>query len=261
MLEMKEIPLLEFDPNSPPIVMPEGYDIYDSIGVKRKVRRCLITFFTEVVDQLERNFKINQIFKMRVEAVRPRVYSMKVGDEIIYVLPMPQGAPQAARMLEMLSVRGVDKFMVCGGAGTLRDDITGDKTLVPVAAVRDEGTSYHYLPPSREVALNPQVQAVIEKTLQEEGEEYVKVKTWTTDAIFRETEDKVALRKQEGCTVVEMECSAFYAVAQHKKLLCGQLLFAGDKVKKEGWDPRDWHNRTDKRIKLFNLALKCLMNL
>ena len=186
---------------------------------------------------------------------------MKVGNEWIYAIAAPVGAPQAARILECLGAMGVSKFMVCGGAGTMMDEITQGHVLVPYAAVRDEGTSYHYLPPLREVLMNEEVLGKIEKTLAAANMEYVKIKTWTTDAIFRETEDKVELRKKEGCATVEMECSAYYAVSQHKGFLTGQLLYAADKITKDGWDYRDWHTMTEKRTKLFDLAVKCLMNL
>jgi len=207
-------------------------------------------------------FFLNQAFKIRTEGVRPRVYYMPAGTkkEMIYVVPMPIGAPQAARVMEAMVTLGVKKFMVCGGAGSLDDSTTSGKTLIPVSAVRDEGTSYHYLPPSREVELNPKVAEVIEKTLAREGVSYQKVKTWTTDGIFRETANKVELRKSEGCHVVEMECAAFYAVAKHKNLLCGQLLYAGDLVHPDKWDYRDWHD-SEEREKLFNIAVKCLLEL
>ncbi|MCL2756149.1 MAG: nucleoside phosphorylase [Firmicutes bacterium] len=260
MVKKEQFPILEYDPKSQPIVQPKQYEMF--FREKRKaVRRCVFTYFSDVVDVLERDLKINQVFRMRTEGYRPRVYEMKVGDEFIYVMPMPVGAPQAARMIEILAAQGVKKFMVCGGAGTLDDEKTQDFVLVPTSAVRDEGTSYHYLPPAREVKMNPNVVRKIIETLIEEGASYTKVKTWTTDAIFRETQDKLELRKQEGCHVVEMECSAFLAVAEHKKLLCGQLLYAADHVKKDGWDYRDWHSRTEKRTYLFDMAVKCLMKL
>jgi hypothetical protein len=58
-----------------------------------------------------------------------------------------------------------------------------------------------------------------------------------------------------------MECAAYYSVAKFKKLLCGQLLYAGDVVKKEGWDYRDWHTKEGVRERLFNLAVKCVLKL
>jgi uridine phosphorylase len=255
-LDEKELPLMEFDPDYKSITKPKtDYD------VSHKVDRCLFTYFQDVIGVYERNYLVNQVFLMRTEGVRPRVLEMKVGNEYIYVVPVPAGAPQAARMLEQMAALGIKKFMVCGGAGSLDEEVTNNRILLPTSAVRDEGTSYHYLPPSRTVEINPIVQKKIEKVLTASGEAFRNVKTWTTDASFRETPSKVMLRKREGCSVVEMECAAYYAVAQFKRLQCGQLLYAGDLVKPDGWEYRNWHNKTDEREKLFNLSVQCLMEL
>jgi len=259
-MNKQDFPILEFDGVSQPVVTAKKYlpPFVDMVS-----DRCLVTYFSDVVDNYERVFMVNQVFKIRTEGVRPRVYLMQAGPfkKPVYVVPMPIGAPQAARVIEAMCALGVKKFMVCGGAGTLDDKITQDKTLIPVAAVRDEGTSYHYLPPSREVELEPKILAVIEKVLTREKEPYQKIKTWTTDAIFRETADKVRARKNEGCNVVEMECSAFLAVAKNKRVDLGQLLYAADVVQTDSWDYRDWHDKYDKREKLFEIALKCLLEL
>lgn len=79
--------------------------------------------------------------------------------------------------------------------------------LVPRAAVRDEGASYHYMPPSRDVEASPEGVAAIERVLTSHGRDYTVGKTWTTDGIYRETPDKVALRRSEGCITVEMEAA------------------------------------------------------
>jgi uridine phosphorylase len=50
---------------------------------------------------------------------------------------------------------GCAKFVACGGAGVLDREIQPGHPVVPTAAVRDEGTSYHYLPPGREVSASP----------------------------------------------------------------------------------------------------------
>jgi len=255
----RTFPILEFDPHSRPII--EAKNLYDKSRNPRGVTRCLITYFQDVVEKYEHAEALNQVFRLRTEGVRPRIYEKQIEGEYIYVCPVAGGAPYAARMLESMVAIGVNKFMVCGGAGTLDDALTKASVLVPISAVRDEGTSYHYLPPAREVFINPAVLDKIRKTLRSVEEPFVEIKTWTTDASFRETEHKVAFRKSEGCKTVEMECAAFYAVAQHKKILCGQLLYAGDIVKKEGWEYRNWHAKTDIRDKLFNLAVKCLLEL
>ena len=257
-MDKKEFPILEFDLSSKPITQPRAYSVTD----RKDIRRCVITYFQDVVDRYERTYAVNQVFILRTEGIRPRVYEMKVNGETIYVLPVSNGAPQAARMVECMAALGVNKFMVCGGAGTLNDPLTQDKTMIPVSAVRDEGTSYHYLPAAREVALNTSVLRKIEQALTEINEPFVKIKTWTTDGFFRETKDRAAFRRDvDGCSCVEMECAAYYAVAEHKRLLLGQILYAGDIVRNEGWEYRNWHNNLEKRTKLFDLAVRCLMRI
>ena len=249
-------PILEYDAN-PQSITAVKTDIYP----KRKITRCLITYFQDVVAKLETSYKIFEAFKLRTEGKRPEVYQLDTPTESIYVLLCPLGAPQAARMMEILSALGVKKFVVCGGAGTLDDAVTGEKILVARAAVRDEGTSYHYLPPAREVVIKESVRQKIVACLQAERQNFLEIKTWTTDASFRETPDKVELRRREGCVTVEMECAAYYAVAEFKGLDCAVLLYAGDVVHKEGWDYRNWHARNDMREHLFDLAVKCVLKL
>ncbi|MCQ2382825.1 MAG: nucleoside phosphorylase [Clostridia bacterium] len=250
-------PILEYDNNHQSITMVKT-DIYPK---RRQIKRCLITYFQDVIVKLEASYKIFEAFKLRIEGKRPEVYQLDTPTESIYVLLCPLGAPQAARMLEILSAMGVEKFVVCGGAGTLDDTITGEKILLARAAVRDEGTSYHYLPPAREVVIKEKVRRKVVECLQNENQDFLEIKTWTTDASFRETPDKVEMRRKEGCVTVEMECAAYYAVAEFKGLDCAVLLYAGDVVHKEGWDYRNWHARNDMREHLFNLAVKCVLKL
>ncbi len=256
-IQPQAYPILEYDPSQTSITQVKK-NIYPQ---NPQIKRCVITYFQDVVVKLETSYKIFQAFKLRIEGKRPEVYQLNVGKESIYVLLCPLGAPQAARMLEILSALGVEKFMICGGAGTLANEVTGEKILLATAAVRDEGTSYHYLPPAREVKIQEPVRQKIVACLRAEKADFLEVKTWTTDASFRETPDKVELRKSEGCATVEMECAAYYAVAEFKGLACGQLLYAGDVVHKPGWEYRDWHDRNDVREHLFDLAVKCVLKL
>ena len=119
-------------------------------------------------------------------------------------------------------------------------EIAVGHVVVPTSAVRDEGTSYHYLPPSREVAASAEGTAAIERALRARNVPYVLGKTWTTDAIFRETAGKVQMRRAEGCLTVEMEAAAFFAVAQFRGVTFAQLLYGGDDVSGEVWDDRGW---------------------
>lgn len=90
---------------------------------------------------------------------------------------------------------------------------------------------------------------------------YVIGKTWTTDALYRETPGKVARRKAEGCITVEMEAAAFFAVAQFRGVAFAQILYGGDDLSGDEWDNRDWLGRTSTREKLFWLAAEACLSL
>ena len=171
------------------------------------------------------------------------------------------GAAGSAAFLEELIALGFNKFIVCGGAGVLRKDIAVGHLVVPVSAVRDEGVSYHYLAPAREVECNPEVVARIEEDFNKYGIAYIKARTCTTDAFYRETEKKVDLRKSEGCVTVEMEVAAFFAVAKFRNVKLGQILYGGDDLSGVDWDGRKWHNRADIRKNLVEISIRICSSL
>ena len=171
------------------------------------------------------------------------------------------GASLAAGFLEEMIPRGCRKFIACGGCGVLDPQIALGRLIVPTSAVRDEGTSYHYLPPAREVSASPTGVAAIEKVLQKHQVEYLLGKTWTTDGIYRETPARAARRRQEGCLAVEMEAAAFFAVAQFRKVEFAQILYGGDAVIPGAWEGRDWDKQGSIREHLFWLAAEACLEL
>ena len=189
----------------------------------------------------------------------------EIGDSPIYVLedagaePVALahpgvGAPLAAGRLEELIALGGRVFVAVGGAGALVPGLTVGHVIVPTAAIRDEGTSYHYLPAAREVAPTPAVLDAILAEVAERGVPFVTGKAWTTDAFYRETRAKVDRRVAEGCVAVEMEAAACFAVAAFRGVAFGQLLYAGDDLSGAEWDDRDW-TRHHSRGALFEIAL------
>ena len=92
--------------------------------------------------------------------------------------------------------------------------------------------------------------------MEQENIHYIKGKTWTTDAIFRETEEKINLRISEGCLAVEMEDSALLAVSKFRKVELGQLLYGGDNVGDLRWDGRHYVERTKIQEEIVNLSLR-----
>lgn len=135
------------------------------------------------------------------------------------------------------------------------------KLIVVSAAIRDEGVSYHYLPPAREIRANAEVAAVLEETLGRQGVPYQLGKTWTIDAPYRETRAKIANRRNEGCLAVEMEAAAMMAVAEFRGVAFGQVLYAGDDLSGSEWDTRGWQSRAEIRERLFWLASDACLSL
>ena len=87
------------------------------------------------------------------------------------------------------------------------------------------------------------------------GFDYAKCKTWTTDGFYRETKEMVLYRKEEGYSVVEMECASLAACARKRGVTFGQLLFTADSLANiNEHDIRNWGNDT------FAVALQLAMD-
>lgn len=252
----KEFPILEYDYSRQAVIEP--HKLFGRINIPEK---CVITFFKDVIDRLKEENRLAIVTELRSEAGIHPIYEMVYGAEKLIVYHSMVGAPSAVGLLEEVTALGCRKFIACGGAGVIQREIAVGHLIIPTAAIRDEGTSYHYLPPSREVEINIDALKSILKVLDRHKIPYIQAKTWTTDAFYRETKDKVELRRQEGCVSVEMECSALAAVAEFRNLTFGQILYGGDDVSCEEWDSRCWHERTDVREKVFVLAVESCLNL
>ena len=114
--------------------------------------------------------------------------------------------------------------------------------------------------PSRFVEINPTAMKAIEKTVAEHELEYREVITWTTDGFYRETKEKVAYRKQEGCAVVEMECAALAACASLRNAVWGCILFTADTLADvENYDERNWGG--DSFAYALELCLDAVVNI
>lgn len=97
------------------------------------------------------------------------------------------GSAAAAQLMDWLIGYGVKEIISTGSCGAL-EDFPENTFLVPNRALRDEGTSYHYVKPSRFI-VDPIALKAIEKTLIQHGLKYEEVFTWTTDGFYRETKE------------------------------------------------------------------------
>lgn len=249
-------PLLEYDASRLAIIEPSR--VIDSIDI---AEHCVLCFFQEVIAELVREgARARHLHTGQSEVGDYPVYELDYGGRRLAVMHPGVGAPAAVARFERAIALGCRKFIVCGGAGVLDGSIRVGDIVVPSSAIRDEGASYHYLRPAREVAPTSRALSAIEAVLSENHHEYVRGKTWTTDAVYRETRRRVNRRKREGCVVVDMEAAAFFAVARFRHVECAQILYGGDSLAGRRWDPRGW-NRHAMRERLFHLAAQACLRL
>ena len=246
MIQKHVIPILEFDDNPLAVIMPnhEGLDL-------QLPKKCIYAFLEEEIDRYAREVGAECVGEFISATKTYPVYVMDYKGEKVCLAQAPVGSAPAAQFMDWLIGYGVEQIISTGTCGVLAD-IEENAFLVPVRALRDEGTSYHYAAPSRYMDVHVEAISAIEQVLEQLGIPYEEVMTWTTDGFYRETAEKVAYRKEEGCAVVEMECSALAAVAHLRGVIWGQLLFTADSLADlENYDSRDWGSEAfDKALEL-----------
>jgi uridine phosphorylase len=253
--DLGDAPILEFDPARTAMIEPSAHFCAAQRSEVDMPERAVLCFFGDVVERVAREEGARQVVELVSEHGRHPVWELEQEGERIAFLQPGVGAPLAAAFFEEVLDYGVRAAVACGGAGVLVPDLAVGHPVVVSAALRDEGTSYHYLPPSRFVEADPGAVACLERVLVGAGVPFVTGRTWTTDAIYRETPARVASRQAEGCITVEMEAATLLAVARWRGARFGQLLYAADALHGEEWDHRDWTGAGDARERLFRLAL------
>jgi uridine phosphorylase len=218
-------------------------------------------FFGDVVSRLARDHSATVAARLAAEHGEHPIYVLDRDGRQFGFYQAGLGAPLAAGLLEETIAHGAKTVVACGGAGALDADLAVGHVVVVSSALRDEGTSFHYLPPSRHVEADPEVVARLVEFLDERDVPHAAGMTWTTDAFFRETRAKVANRRAEGCITVEMEASALIAVAAWRGIGFGQLLYAGDSLAADEWDHRGWNRAHDIREQLFWLSVDAALAL
>ncbi len=248
----REYPIIEFDSTSENVINAV-HNVDKSIIVPKQ---CVISFFGDAVKDFIKENDCKYIGSLKMETFELPLYVFC--DENGYEIAILHGfgsGPYAAGQLEKLISLGCNRFMICGGCGVLKKGSKVGDILIPITALRDEGTSYHYVKPSREIDMNSSVVNEICSYFNKNGITYKCVKTWTTDAMYRESNDMISLRIHEGCHVVEMECASYLAVAKYKNVALGQILYAGDDLSGKVWDSRSWKNEKEIRKILLRHAI------
>ena len=142
--------LTEFDANRQAIINPQ--DLHKPIEGFPKV---VISCFSRVTfARLLENYEHDEITRTSMANFEVIVYGITIGDQQIAVFNAPVGAASCVGIIEDLIQFGMEKLVLFGTCGVLDWEIEATSIIIPTAALRDEGTSYHYLPASDEVEVN-----------------------------------------------------------------------------------------------------------
>lgn len=246
MLSKNKWPISEFDDSKTAKINPTSFadGSFDT-------NKLIITFFPEVMDRLISEGTVQ--LERTISGENP-VFIYRFLDEPILITLGQIGCPACAGNLDLFNAMGITKVMFCGGGGVLDKNIEVGQILVVDGAIRDEGFSYHYIEPSRYIFTNPITTEKIAGYFDARSISYLRGLTWTTDAIFRETADRIARRKEEGAKIVEMEQAGCIAVSQFRGFEYGALIYGGDDVSQDEWSNRGWRSRKGIRYDLVTLC-------
>lgn len=227
-----EIPLLEYDDTPDAVVMPGREN-----GVPFP-KYAVFAFLGEEIDRYaaENECPVLDTF-VSITKVYP-VYLARHNGVEIALCQAPVGAPAATQILDWLYARGVEYVLSAGSCGTL-EGLPENAFFVPDKALRDEGTSYHYLPPQRYSEPDREMQNRVMNYFSGHRIPFTTGATWSTDGFFRETRERVKRRREEGCRVVDMECSALCACATFRKKKFGMFFYTADSLTGV-YDERNW---------------------
>ena len=244
-----------FDNISEAIISPQAF-----FGEKNNIcDTAIITFSREIYPAVLGKYPNEVVGEIRAaNRIKPLHLINVNGMEIVFYLSEIGSALASTDVIEVNWKTGADKFVMFGSAGALDPEITTGKYVIPTAAYRDEGLSYHYAPPADYIEIRNA--NYLQRLFEDKHIPYVMGKAWTTDAVYMETRELVRKRKSEGCIAVEMELAGVQAVCDHYGLQLYDFLATGDVVDQEEYTPEGLHEANHSLDK-FDVAVEIVKSI
>ena len=142
----------------------------------------------------------------------------KPKDKIGIMTGFGGGSPMTVELAEEFAAMGVKFMILMTWGGILQPDLKPGDIVVIDKAIRDEGTSYHYLPPAKYIEANSELADQLTEAIKAQGGKSMRGTTWTTDAPYRETVDEIRQYQSEGVKTVEMESAGLFTVGQVRNI-------------------------------------------
>ncbi len=246
--------LNDFYDESESLIHPEAF--YGE--QKFLVEKCLVIFSIEIHSYLLNNYKCEQIALITACNGNVPVYAFEFkGEKIAFYLTAIGSAIASSFVCEVHWITGATKFIMFGSCGSLDNEKTKGRFIVPTESYRGEGCSYYYAPASDYITIKTADRLC--EIFDELKVPYVKGRVWTTDSMIRETKGLVARRKAEGCIAVEMELAGVEALCDFFKLTLYDFLEAGDVLSEDSYEAeglKDANHNIYKLLIALEVALR-----
>lgn len=262
---MDDIPLLIDDYSDKSLLEPSDWiklviGRYPSIK-KGLPRRCILSFEYTGLERLIRvKFKIKSYVE-NIGGMTPLYVVEYDGRDYCYS-NLCIGGPCSALVLETLYELGIQEAIYIGSVGVLHEHIKAYDVVLAGKAIRDEGLSYHYIPPSKYVEGSIKLYDRVKKILLEKGFRIHEGIIWTTDAAFRETRTKRNIFLDYGAVAVDMEAASLYAVSKYRSRDIIGLFYPSDYLKDDAWiSYNEFYDKSsfeDFILNLFYVAIETL---
>lgn len=216
---MDKLPLLDHPVDRPSVFTPDN--LIESVRRARQIPEgpipelCFLEFDGDLTDwlvaqNLAKPFPSWPCF-------HTTMFALALEGVTCGIIPRTIGGPYAVLIAEQLATAGAQWIVGLTSAGRVSRELPLPCLVVATSAIRDEGTSLHYLPPGKEIACpSPEAAAGIEHELTSTGWPVRAGKVWTTDAPYRETQAQLDHWAAEGVLAVEMQSASLYAFGSAK---------------------------------------------
>ena len=250
--------------NEEGFIKAKGIKFKDGQDKKIKLPKVAVGVFSyHLFDDVIQKFNCREVGYISTANFEKNIYILNYKNTEITFFMAGVSGPWISSDIEELRAQGVEKFIIFGNCGVLDSSIEDCSIIIPTKAFRDEGTSYHYQEESDTIELNKKYKQDFIKILEKRDFDYTIGYTWTTDAFYRETRDKIKYFKEQGAVCVEMEGSVIAAVCDRYNLDYFTFYYAGDNLDSAEWDERSIQGATnlDKKKEVMLLALDLAIKL
>ena len=250
--------------NEEGFIRPKGISFREDQDKNIRLPKVAVGVFSKhLFDDVVEKFSSLEVGHLSTANMENNVYILKYKDVELTFFMAGVGGPVIAAGIEELHAQGVEKFIIFGNCGVLDSKIEDCSIIIPTKGFIEEGTSSHYVSERDTIDINPKYINEFIDVLNAYNFDYTKGYTWTTDAIYRETPEKIKYFKDNGCVCVEMEGTVIAAVCKRLNVDYFTFYYAGDNLDGVEWDERSLHGLSnfDKKKQVMTLALELALKL